>query len=173
MAPGRVWRARTSQRRGHGCYRVCPDDREKAGHPDLEPSQAEWSEACGHRLLPFLLRGSTIIIPFAPSERSHGNPARVCSRRRPVAHVTRGFTSRMKHSIELQPQGSLLTPRWREMDLTIGSPPELNIRMEPGGGEARIQPNARTFLPGAPEFTGETDSPLEGAGFELSIPRQN
>ena len=56
---------------------------------------------------------------------------------------------------------------------TIGSPPELNIRMEPGGGEARIQANARTFLPGAPEFTGETDSPLEGAGFELSIPRQS
>jgi hypothetical protein len=56
---------------------------------------------------------------------------------------------------------------------SIGSPPELNIRMEPGGGEARIQANARTFLPGAPEFTGETDSPLEGAGFELSIPRQS
>jgi hypothetical protein len=39
--------------------------------------------------------------------------------------------------------------------------------MEPGGEEARIQANARTFLPGAPEFTGETDAPLEGAGFEL------
>ena len=49
-----------------------------------------------------VLRGSTITHPVrgAPSERSHGNPARVCSRRRPVAHVTRGFTSRMKHSIE-------------------------------------------------------------------------
>ena len=49
-----------------------------------------------------VLRGSTITHPVrgAPSEKSHGNPARVCSRRRPVAHVTRGFTSRMKHSIE-------------------------------------------------------------------------
>src|SRR5262245_53130577 len=30
---------------------------------------------------------------------------------------------------------------------------------------------ARGFLPTAPEFTAETDSPLEGSGFELVVPR--
>jgi len=29
------------------------------------------------------------------------------------------------------------------------------------------------FSPTAPEFTAETDSPLEGAGFEPSVPRES
>ena len=71
---------------------------------------------------------------------SHQHVAR--ARRREGARVCRLFpwskpdsNSRSHPLTRRQTDGS----HWSEMDSNVGSPSELNVRTEPGGGEARIQ----------------------------------
>jgi hypothetical protein len=95
-------------------------------------------------------------------------PSRLCARRlaghrsAPDRFLGFGSLSRDRNSPPTSARRSHCTVRcWREWIRTIGFPSELNIRTEPGGGEARIQ------------LTAGNRMHWQKGGFELRSPLES